>query len=127
MSDAGITISFPFRADARGSLAVARGAEQLAREGIQDVIENHPGDRVLVPRYGVGDFVFSTVNAGFKSRVAYQLRREILRRVPLVEDAAVSVEVIDGGNVTIQVDFKLWGGGSHSYTYPLWQLRTPLT
>lgn len=123
----GTTLSFPFRVDARGSLAVAKTAEQIAREGIADVIECLPGDRVLVPRYGVGDFIFSTVNAGFKARVAYRLRREILERVPSVESVAVGVEVADSGTVTITVNYKLRGGGSHSYTYPLWQLRNPLT
>lgn len=125
--DIGSTLSFPFRADARGSLAVARTPEQIAREAITDLIECRPGDRVLVPRYGVNDFVFSTVNAGFRIRLAYQLRQQILDYVPSVGEAEITVEAADGGQVNVFVNYQLRGGASHSFTYPLWQLRTNLT
>lgn len=127
ITDIGSTLSFPFRVDARGSLAVARTPEQIAREAIIDLIECRPGDRVLVPRYGVGDYVFSTVNAGFRVRLAYQLRQQILDYVPSVEDAEVTVEAGDRHEVTVNINYLLRGGASHSFTYPLWQLRRNLT
>ncbi len=125
--DVGSTISFPFRRDARGSLALARTAEQIAREAITDLIECQPGDRVLVPGYGVRDFVFASVNAGFASRLAYQLRRQILAYVPAVEAAEVSVDVRDPNQVEVLINYKLWRGSNHSFTYPLWQLRSATT
>lgn len=124
ITDIGSTLSFPFRVDASGGLAIARTPEQIAREGIIDVIETRPGDRVLVPRYGVGDFVFSAVNAGFQIRLKHQLEREILERVPAVGEVEITVEVGDRNEVNIFVDYQLRGGASRSFTYPLYQLRT---
>src|SRR5438105_8669074 len=125
MTDIGVTLSFPLRVDARGSLAVARAPEQIASEAIADLIETRPGDRVMVPGYGVRDFLFSTVNAAFKARFAYQLRKQILDYVPAVQDAEVIVEIGDPNlvNVTlvnVTVNYTLWAGTSHSFNYPLW-------
>lgn len=122
MSDIGITLSFPFRVDARGSLAVARTPEQIASEAIADLLETRPGERVMVPDYGVGDFLFSAVNAAFKARLEYQLRNQILNFVPSVQDAEVVVEVSDPGQIAVTVNYTLWAGTSHSYYYPLWQV-----
>jgi phage baseplate assembly protein W len=122
MSDIGVTLSFPFRVDARGSLAVARTAEQIAAEAIADLLETRPGERVYVPDYGVRDFLFSTVNAAFKMRLEKRLRKQILDFVPSVQDADVTVNVSDASRVDITVTYTLNTGQTHSYYYPLWQL-----
>lgn len=44
MIDAGSTLSFPFRVNVRGSLAVVKTQEEIVSEAIVDVIETRPGD-----------------------------------------------------------------------------------
>lgn len=122
----GAALSFPFRLDVSGTLAVTNTPEQLAREAIIDIIETQPGDRVMLPEYGVRDYAFATVNAGFARRLAFQLRQQILDYVPQVQSVDVEIEVGEANEVEVSIDYTLSRGTSASFTYPLWQLRQPL-
>lgn len=123
MNLTGSTLSFPFRV-VGGTLAVARTAEDMAREALIDVIETRPGEEVMLPEYGMRDFVFAPVNAGFAQRFAFHLRQQVEDYIPSVELLAVSVEVGDVGRVEAFVRYRLRGGTTpRDLVYPLWQLR----
>lgn len=127
MNLSGSTLSFPFRVDVRGTLVTIASLEEIVREAIVDVIETRPGDRVMLPEYGCRDYLFATINAGFASRLAFHLRRQILDYIPGVEDVAVTVEAGDAQQLEVSITYKLWGDRSYSFVYPLWQLRQSTT
>lgn len=124
MTDIGCTLSFPFRVAAGGgTLAVVRTAEDIAREALVDVIETRPGEEVMLPEYGLRDYVFAPLNAGFARRFAINLRQQVDDYIPDVELLDVSVEVGDAGKVGAFVRYRLRGGTPRDLVYPLWQLR----
>jgi len=123
MNLTGSTLSFPFRVAGGGTLAVVRKAEDLAREALIDVIETRPGERKMMPEYGMRDYAFAPVNAGFARRFAVNLRQQVKDYIPGVELLDVSVEVGDAGKVEAFVRYRLRGGTPRDLVYPLWQLR----
>ena len=123
MNLTGSTLSSPIRVAAGGTLAVARTAEDIAREALIDIIESRPGDRVMLPEYGLRDYVFAPVNSGFARRFEVNLRQQVTDYIPDVELLDVSVEVNDGHKVEAYVRYRLRGGAPRDLVYPLWQLR----
>lgn len=120
----GSTLSSPFRVAAGGgSLAVVRTPEAIAAEAITDIIECRPGERKMLPEYGMRDFLFAPLNAGFGWRFAVNLRQQVDDYIPDVELLDVSVEVGDAGRVEAFVRYRLRGGMPRDFVYPLWQLR----
>lgn len=120
----GGTLSSPFRvADGGGTLAVVRTAEDIAREAIIDVIETRLGERKMLPEYGMRDFLFAPLNAGFVWRFAAHLRQQVDDYIPDVELLDVSIEAGDAGRVEVFFRYRLRGGMPRDLVYPLWQLR----
>ena len=118
------TLSFPFRVAAGGTLAVVRSAEERARDAIIDLIETRPGERVMMPEYGMRDYAFAAVTAGFARRFALNLRQQIEDYAPHVELIDVQVVVGDGNRVEASIRYRLSaGGGARDFVYPLWRLR----
>jgi phage baseplate assembly protein W len=122
MNLTGSTLSFPFRVAAGGTLAVVRTAEDIAREALIDVIETQPGERKMMPEYGMRDYAFAPLNAGFARRFEINLRRQVEDYIPTVELLAVEVSVGDH-RVEASVRYRLRGGMPRDFVYPLWQLR----
>ncbi len=122
----GSTLSCPFRIDNRASLATIRTREEITREAIIDILETQPGDRVMLPEYGVRDYAFATVSAGFARRLSFILRQQILDYVQEVEQIEVVVEVKEANQLEVFISYTLRGGASNSFTYPLWRLRQPI-
>lgn len=117
----GNTLSFPFRV-AGGTLAVVRKAEDIARETLIDVIETRPGERHMMPEYGLRDYAFAPLNAGFARRFEVTLRRQVDDYIPDVELLAVAVEVGDN-KIEAFIRYRLRGGTPRDLVHPLWQLR----
>ena len=89
MSLQGSCLSHPFRPDVRGTLATISSREAIVAESIKSIIETRQGERVMVPDYGIPDFVFSVVDFGFAARVAYFVERAIRNYEPLVDQVKI--------------------------------------
>lgn len=136
MSIQGATLSHPVRPDQRGTLAVVSRRSSIIEESIRAIVETRQGERVMLPDYGIPDFVFEVMDAGFTARVAYFVEQQIRRYEPLVDQvrtmvgymvndetfipgfvenqqvAAVAVEYTERG---LNTPFNL--------VFPTWQLR----
>jgi phage baseplate assembly protein W len=55
-------LSYPFRLDARGSVATTEDGEDYFAEEIASLISTRPGERTLVPNYGITDPVFNSLS-----------------------------------------------------------------
>jgi len=119
----GSTISFPFRADVRGSVvSTAQRGEQIA-QAIADVLETRQGERVMMLDYGIPDFVFAVQDFGFAARLAYQLEQQILRYVPLVKSVAVQSSTDEDGRAVVVVNYFEVGeiNAPKNLVFPVWQ------
>ncbi len=132
----GAHLAFPFAADARGSLAVVSSREAIVEQSIRSILSTRQGERVMLPDYGIPDFVFATADSGFVPRVAYALRQQVLKYEPLVDEVRVFVGALDGdefapgftldaGRAALRVEFTVRGSNvAHSLVYPAWTLRS---
>jgi phage baseplate assembly protein W len=132
MSIHGSCLSHPIRPDVRGMLATIAMREAIVAESIAAIIETRQGERVMVPDYGIPDFVFSVMDAGFVPRLAYFVEQQIRNYEPLVNQvkvvagsvtdndqflaglaqgrAAVSVQyTLRGSNVPLNLVYPVWG------------------
>ena len=91
MSIQGSTLSHPIRPDSRGTLATVNKKSDIIRESIMAIIETRQGERVMLPDYGIPDFVFDVMDAGFTARLAYFVEQQILKYEPLVASARVMI------------------------------------
>jgi phage baseplate assembly protein W len=132
----GSSLSIPFAADQRGTLATVSARAELVAQSILSILSTRQGERVMLPDYGIPDYAFATADAGFVPRVAYLLRQQVLKYEPLVDELRVSAGGLDGdefvpglsldaGRVALRVEFTVRGSKvPHSLVYPTWELRS---
>ena len=135
MSIQGSALSYPIRPDQRGTLATVAGRSRIVEQSIRSIVETRQGERMMMPDYGIPDFVFDVLDAGFAGRLAYFIELQLRSYEPLVEQvnarigfldderftpgftedqqiAAVSIEYIERGSSTVR-----------NLVWPTWQLR----
>lgn len=128
----GSCLSHPFRPDMRGTLATIDQREAIVAESIRAIVETRQGERVMVPDYGIPDFVFNVVDFAFGPRLAYFVERQILNYEPLVAKVKVAAgELTDEGfleglsNGRVALSLTYWLRGSNvprNLVFPVWQL-----
>ena len=136
MSIQGATLSHPVRADQRGTLAVVSQRREIIKESIMSIIETRQGERVMLPDYGIPDFVFDVMDAGFTARIAYFVERQLLRYEPLIAAASATIGIVmnDGTFIPGFVENQQIAAFSIQYierasntpqnlVFPTWQLR----
>jgi phage baseplate assembly protein W len=136
MSIQGQTLSHPIRPDQRGTLATIKSKTQIIEESIRAIVETRQGERVMLPDYGIPDFVFGVMDAGFTARVAYFLELQIMAYEPLVERVTARIGVItddeafEPGFVEEQqraaISIEYFERGSNqprNLVFPTWRLR----
>lgn len=119
----GSTLSFPFRFDVRGSLATtATRSEQIA-QAIADVLETRQGERVMMPDYGIPDFVFAVQDFSFAARLAYYLEEQIVKYVPLVKNVKTRAAIDDEGRAVVDLQYVEVGeiNAPRNLVFPVWQ------
>lgn len=124
----GSCLSLPVRPDRRGTLATVADRAEIVRQSTISIIETRQGERVMLPDYGIPDFVFSVVDAGFAPRFAYQVEQQIKKYEPLVTSVkAKAMTIEDAANphaVAIQVTYTVRGSNVPlNLVYPVWRLR----
>jgi phage baseplate assembly protein W len=129
----GSALSFPIRPDRRGTLATTSDPVEIVTQAIMDIIQTRQGERVMLPDYGIPDFVFSVVDAGFATRFANAVEQQIKRYIPQVEDVRVEDGSEEGGSfvdtptlhgAAIKVTYTIRGHNvPQNLVYPVWRLR----
>ncbi len=124
MNLAGSTISFPFRPDVRGAVATIAKREEIIAQAIADIIETRKGERVMMPDYGLDDYLFSVQDFSFAPRLAAHLEEQILKYVPLVKSVKVKAETDEQGRAIISLQYFEVGEvvAPKNLVYPVWRL-----
>lgn len=119
----GSTISFPFQADVRGSILTTAQRHELIGQAIADVLGTRQGERVMLPDYGIPDFVFAVMDAGFAARLSFHFGEQIEKYVPLVERVQVKTETDENGRAVVSVRYFERGAinAPQNLVFPVWQ------
>lgn len=129
------TLQTPLAADRRGTLATLNNPWAIVEQSLRAIVSTRQGERVMLPDYGIPDFAFSVLDAGFAARVAYFVEQQILRYEPLVATVRVTGgAVVDGTHFTpdlladahraaISINYTVHGDNApRNLVFPLWQL-----
>jgi len=121
----GSKIDFPFRVDARGTIVTTANRGDVIAQAIADIIETRQGERVMMPFYGIPDFVFAVQNFSFAHRLAYILEEQIKAYVPLVKDVTVKSATDEDGRAIADVRYTEVGSvnAPRNMVFPVWQYR----
>lgn len=119
----GSTLSFPFRPDVRGTTATVSERSELIAQAIADVLETRQGERVMMPDYGIPDFVFAVQDFSFAPRLAYHLETQITKYVPLVKSVQVKAETDDDGRAIVNLRYTEAGeiNAPKNLVFPVWR------
>lgn len=136
MSIQGRTLSHPIRPDQRGSLASLSRRSEIIEDSIRAIVETRQGERVMLPDYGIPDFVFDVMDAGFTARMAYFVELQIRNYEPLVDRVQATVGYVtdDGTFIPGFVEQQQVAAFAIEYTergsntprnlvFPTWGLR----
>lgn len=84
--------AYPVGVDARGSIALARGTQEL-EQAMCLILMTYPGERPMRPRFGsrLRDFVFGGANWENASAIGQEVRRALVRWEPRVDVTSVDV------------------------------------
>jgi len=132
----GKTLSHPIRPDQRGTLAVLSSRSAIIEESIRAIIETRQGERVMLPDYGIPDFVFDVMDAGFTARLAYFVEQQIRRYEPLVDQVRAMIGYLTGDDrfvpgfvenqqiAAVAIEYTERGSNTpRNLVFPTWQLR----
>src|SRR5687767_14887588 len=87
MSDIlGAGLAFPLHVDPRGSMALARGVEDV-EQALHVILSTAPGERPMRPEFGcaVHDFIFDTIDAETVGKMEVAIRAAITRWEPRID------------------------------------------
>jgi len=107
--------AFPLRADAAGSVALARGQRQI-EQSIRLVLATAPGERPMRPEFGcaIHDLVFAPVNEATAGRIRYEVRSALDRWEPRIEVQEVVVQEDNGNDGVLLIDLRYSVRGTNS-------------
>jgi uncharacterized protein len=96
----GSGLAFPLQVDARGSLALAAGEDDI-EQAIGLILGTAPGEREMRPEFGcaVHDLVFDTIDAAMIGRLETAIRTALDRWEPRIELMEIDFdlsEVVEG-------------------------------
>lgn len=136
MSIQGSTLSHPVRPDQRGTLDTVSKRSSIIEESIRAIVETRQGERVMLPDYGIPDFVFDVMDAGFTARVAYFVEQQIRRYEPLVDQVRTMIGYVLNDETFIPgftenqqvaafaIEYTERGSNTpFNLIFPTWQLR----
>ena len=103
-------LSFPFRIDHTGGIALTTGADDI--EGSMRVIlSTAPGERVMRPRFGcrIWEQLFEPINANTLGYMAQAVRDSISQWEPRVdlEEVTTSADPSGQGRVLIDITYRV--------------------
>jgi phage baseplate assembly protein W len=136
MTIQGSALRHPIRADQRGTLGSTSSMKEIIEGSLMAIIETRQGERVMLPDYGIPDFVFGVMDAGFTARMAYFIESQALKYEPLIESISATIgflgvdESFIPGFVenqqiaAVSVEYIARGQNMpQNLVFPTWQLR----
>ncbi|HEY6329034.1 MAG TPA: GPW/gp25 family protein [Blastocatellia bacterium] len=130
----GSWLSWPISADKTGSLAATADIHQIVAESIRAILETRQGERVMIPDYGIPDYVFDVIDIGFCGRIAFHIQQQLVNYEPLVTNVEAAAGLLVGGAfvagisltneaAAVSVTYSIRGvAGPNNLVFPMWEL-----
>ena len=106
----GSGLAFPLQIDPHGSIALARGEEDVD-QAIALILSTAPGERPMRPEFGcqVHDFIFDTLDAATVGKMESAIRAALDRWEPRIEVDRVEFDLARSGDgeVLTTISYRL--------------------
>ena len=106
----GSGLAFPLQIDPHGSIALARGEEDVD-QAIALILSTAPGERPMRPEFGcqVHDFIFDTLDAATVGKMESAIRAALDRWEPRIEVERVEFDLARSadGEVLSTISYRL--------------------
>jgi phage baseplate assembly protein W len=117
---------FPMGVDGRGSIRMARGAEDV-EEAIRLILGTAPGERRMRPEFGcrIHDFIFAPLNVTTFGMIRYHVEQALGRWEPriTVVDVAVAPDPHVDGCLLVTITYTLRDSvDERSLVYPFYTI-----
>tara|TARA_R110002020_G_scaffold181542_1_gene376600 strand:+ start:387 stop:755 length:369 start_codon:yes stop_codon:yes gene_type:complete len=91
MSSFGIQI--PITGDSGDGFTMLKTIKQTVKQNLKMLILTNPGERVMIPQYGVGlkTFLFEAAEGGTKANIEQRIKDQIARYMPVIKVKRVIV------------------------------------
>jgi hypothetical protein len=102
-------LTFPFRVDARGGLALARGEQELD-EAIAIILGTAPGQRVMRPEFGcrVHELMFAPIDATTAGMAMHYVKEALGRWEPRIDVLNIDVSTDhEDGRLDIAIQYRI--------------------
>lgn len=121
----GSVVDFPFRVDARGTIVTTARRSEVIAQAISDILETRRGERVMLPDYGIDDFIFAVQDFSFAHRLAAHLEDQIRAYVPLVRSVRVTAATDESGRAIANVNYTEVGSvnAPRNLVFPVWKYQ----
>lgn len=114
-------VSYPFRIDRNGGLALCTKNTQSVQESIRFIVENMKKTLVLAPNKGIEYEYQSFPNSCIM--IKDELIEEMLRQEPRIAHISdASVEWKDGGKLALYFEYDIIGGSRGTYSTELYMI-----
>jgi uncharacterized protein len=125
MSDIlGAGLAFPLHVDPRGSMALARGVEDV-EQALHVILSTAPGERPMRPEFGcaVHDFIFDTIDAETVGKMEVAIRNAITRWEPRIDVDAIDfgLDEVTEGRLQITIGYRIRAtNAKYNLVYPFY-------
>jgi uncharacterized protein len=106
----GSGLAFPLQVDARGSLALAAGEDDI-EQAIGLILGTAPGEREMRPEFGcaVHDLVFDTIDAAMIGRLETAIRTALVRWEPRIDLVSIDFDLseVAEGRLLITLAYRV--------------------
>ena len=83
----GLAVALPLKIDAvDGAYGLHKDLESMAAQNLKMVILTSPGERVMIPEFGVGirNFIFEPNNPGTKEAITQRIQNQVSKYLPYI-------------------------------------------
>ena len=125
MSDIlGAGLAFPLHVDPRGSMALARGVEDV-EQALHVILSTAPGERPMRPEFGcaVHDFIFDTIDAETVGKMEVAIRTAITRWEPRIDVDGIDfgLDEVGEGRLQITIGYRIRATNArYNLVYPFY-------
>lgn len=93
----GLSVKLPLTLDEQDGLALNKEYKDLVRQNFLNLLLCCPGERLMIPDFGVGlkRYLFENNNAGLRSELSSKIRSQVSKYLPFIEIMNLSFKTAD--------------------------------
>ena len=91
MSSFGIRV--PITVDSGDGFTTLKTVKQMVKQNLKMLILTNPGERVMIPKYGVGlkTFLFESMGTGVEADIKSRIKNQVEHYMPIIRIQTVTV------------------------------------